>query len=447
MYHTLPHLSSTPAACHLELGESDEQRLTSFLRAAYLASIVDQDTERGARKTNPLHKGVADYIEAVSHRSGVPLVLSSLDSHYRYRNIGKPVVQGRFIQEKQGDAGFEGGSNELVCVEVKFPTKTYGKNEINHFEILLGQVANLKLNIGEKKQQFFFVQVRRTEFPVDTKDGASNEKTEVLTNERLFKYKEVMSLSEESERMVRPDYLLFILVEIQVKGAEDAVGQIPELAFRDNKQALRDKVRPEVVAFEALLAKMKHYMNLDYEAQHFDTVTTLWPSAYQANSLSLLPTLYPAEARLKKDVTLDSATQQITNLTKDLSDLLEAADDKADSARKRLNDKVTRLSAKSSNPAVANQVIRSVLWDWFLAEHDRLVAEISDCRQTWLRDRYAELTFSINPSVQGEDLTPESLEFLRLYGPSPTADLGQYGAVMPLSGSSAPALPSPPGNP
>ena len=444
MYHKLPCLSNAPTALQLEPHETDEQRLTSFLRAAYLASIVDQDAERGARKTNPLHKGVADYIEAVSRRAGTPLTLTSLDSHYRHRHIGKPVVQGRFIQEKQGDAGFDKDADELVCVEVKFPTKTYGKNEINHFEILLGQVANLKLNNGEKKQKFFFVQVRRTEFPVDTKDGASGEKTEVLTNERLFKYKEVMSLSAEAECVVRPDYLMFILVEIKITGASGFPSLIPELAFREDKQALRNMVKPEVDAFEALLAKMKRLMNLQYEAEH---ASALWPSDYKPNPLGCLSSLYPSVARIKKDCTVASAEQQIKTLIEDLSKFLDAADDKADSLRKRLLDRIEKLSAKASAPAEASQVIRSALWDSLVAEHLQLILEVENLRQVWLDSRCPTLTVSISPAVQGDSLSDTSLAFLKQYGPSSTADLGQYGQPMPLYGSGAPEHPSQPGSP
>lgn len=444
MYHNRPCLSSALTALQLEPHETDEQRLTSFLRAAYLASIVDQDAERGARKTNPLHKGVADYIEAVSQRRGPPLTLTSLDSHYRHRNIGKPVVQGRFIQEKQGDAGFDGESDELVCVEVKFPTKTYGKNEINHFEILLGQVANLKLNAGEKKQKFFFVQVRRTEFPVDTKDGASGEKTEVLTNERLFKYKEVMSLSAEAECVVRPDYLLFILVEIKVTDAATASSLIPELAFRDNKQALRDMVKPEVEAFEVMLAKMKRLMNVQHEAT---LATTLWPSNYQPNPLSCLPSLYLPVARIKKDCTVAFAEQQVEKLVEELDNFLGAADDKADGIRKRLIDKLEKLSSKASDPSMASQVIRSALWDSLVAEHAKLVRSIEELRQAWLDSRCRTLTVSISPATPGGHLTDESLAFLRQYGPSPEADLGQYGQAMLLSGSGVPVHPTQPGSP
>lgn len=369
--------------------------------------------------------------------------MTSLDSHYRHRHIGKPVVQGRFIQEKQGDAGFDKDADELVCVEVKFPTKTYGKNEINHFEILLGQVANLKLNNGEKKQKFFFVQVRRTEFPVDTKDGASGEKTETLTNERLFKYKEVMSLSAEAECVVRPDYLMFILVEIKITDAS-GTSLIPELAFRADKQALRDMVKPEVEAFEAMLAKMKRLMNLQYEAEH---ATALWPSDYKPKPLSFLSSLYPPIARIKKDCAVASAEQEIGILITELSKFLDAADDKADSIRKRLIDKIEKLSAKASAPVEASQVIRSALWDSLVAEHLQLVQDIESLRQTWLDSRCSTLTVSISPAIQGERLTDTSLAFLKQYGPSPTADLGQYGQAMPFSGSGAPRHPSQPGSP
>lgn len=170
---------------------------------------------RSNRKLIPLHSCIARFVSA------------ALGSEYSVRSLGigdhkEEQIEGQYYA-KRVDIAVIDGNKPIAAIGLKFVTSNYKQNNVNYFENMLGETANLR----RKNCGYAQVIVIRKEIPYQSKSGKTV-KTERISEKNLLKYAQLV---KDRDYPHRPDLMSIAIVDFPAN-------QLPRLAEEDSDLGL-----------------------------------------------------------------------------------------------------------------------------------------------------------------------------------------------------------------
>lgn len=187
-----------------------------FLKAA--GESLDLFYRHGARsnrKLIPQHSCIARFVS------------TTLDPEYSIKSLGigddkEEKITGQYYA-KRVDIAVIDGNKLIAAIGLKFVTSNYKQNNVNYFENMLGETANLR----RKNCGYAQVIVIRKEMPYKLKSGKTT-KTERISEKNLLKY---VQLVKDKDYPHRPDLMSIAIVDFPTN-------QLPRLAEEDSDLGL-----------------------------------------------------------------------------------------------------------------------------------------------------------------------------------------------------------------
>lgn len=115
------------------------------------------------------------------------------------------------------------GNKPIAAIGLKFVTSNYKQNNVNYFENMLGETANLR----RKNYGYAQVIIIRKEIPYKSKSGKTT-KTKRISEKNLRKY---VQLFKDKDYPHRPDLMSIAIVDFPAN-------QLPRLAEEDSDLGL-----------------------------------------------------------------------------------------------------------------------------------------------------------------------------------------------------------------
>ena len=170
---------------------------------------------RSNRKLVPLHSCIARFVSA------------ALGSKYSVSSLGigddkEKQIEGQYYA-KRVDIAVINDNKPIAAIGLKFVTSNYKQNNVNYFENMLGETANLRRNNCGYTQ----VIVIRKEMPYKLKSGKTT-KMEHISEKNLLKY---VRLVKDKDHPHRPDLMSIAIVDFPTN-------QLPRLAEEDSDLGL-----------------------------------------------------------------------------------------------------------------------------------------------------------------------------------------------------------------
>lgn len=152
---------------------------------------------RSNQKLIPLHSCIARFVSA------------ALGSEYSIRSLGigddkEEQIEGQYYA-KRVDIAVIDGNKLTAAIGLKFITSNYKQNNVNYFENMLGETANLR----RKNCRYAQVIVIRKEIPYQSKSGKTI-KIERISEKNLLKY---VQLVKDKDYPHRPDLMSIAIVD------------------------------------------------------------------------------------------------------------------------------------------------------------------------------------------------------------------------------------------
>lgn len=170
---------------------------------------------RSNRKLVPLHSCLARFVS------------TALGDKYSVSSLGIGDDKEKQIAEqyyaKRVDIAVIGDNKPIAAIGLKFVTSNYKQNNVNYFENMLGETANLR----RKNCRYTQVIVIRKEMPYKLKSGKTT-KTERISEKNLLKY---VHLVKDKNYPHRPDLMSIAIVDFPTN-------QLPRLAEEDSELGL-----------------------------------------------------------------------------------------------------------------------------------------------------------------------------------------------------------------
>ncbi len=185
--------------------------VSEFLKA--IGESLDSFHRYGARsnrKLVPLHSCIARFVSA------------SLGSKYSVRSLGigdhkEEQIEGQYYA-KRVDIAVIDGNKPIAAIGLKFVTSNYKQNNVNYFENMLGETANLR----RKNCGYAQVIVIRKEMPYKLKSGKTT-KIERISEKNLVKYAQLV---KDKDYPHCPDLMSISIVDFPAN-------QLPRFAEED----------------------------------------------------------------------------------------------------------------------------------------------------------------------------------------------------------------------
>lgn len=190
--------------------------VSQFLKAAGESlDLFHRYGSRSNRKLVPLHSCIAHFISA------------TLGSEYFIRSLGigdskEEQIAGQYYA-KRVDIAVINDNKPIAAIGLKFVTSNYKQNNVNYFENMLGETANLR----RKNCRYAQVIVIRKEMPYKLKSGKTT-KMEHISEKNLRKY---VQLVKDKDHPHRPDLMSIAIVDFPTN-------QLPRLAEEDSELGL-----------------------------------------------------------------------------------------------------------------------------------------------------------------------------------------------------------------
>ena len=170
---------------------------------------------RSNRKLIPLHSCIARFVSA------------ALGSEYSVMSLGigdhkEEQIEGQYYA-KRVDIAVIDGNKPIAAIGLKFVTSNYKQNNVNYFENMLGETANLR----RKNCGYAQVIIIRKEMPYKLKSGKTT-KIERISEKNLRKY---VQLFKDKDYPHRPDLISIAIVDFPAN-------QLPRLAEGDSDLGL-----------------------------------------------------------------------------------------------------------------------------------------------------------------------------------------------------------------
>ena len=190
--------------------------MSEFLKAA--GESLDSFHRHGARsnrKLIPLHSCIARFVS------------TALGSEYSVRSLGigdhkEEQIEGQYYA-KRVDIAVIDGNKPIASIGLKFVTSNYKQNNVNYFENMLGETANLR----RKNCGYAQVIVIRKEIPYKSKSGKTT-KMERISEKNLVKYAQLV---KDKDYPHRPDLMSIAIVDFPTN-------QLPQPAEEDSDLGL-----------------------------------------------------------------------------------------------------------------------------------------------------------------------------------------------------------------
>ena len=187
-----------------------------FLKAA--GESLDSFRRHGARsnrKLIPLHSCIARFVS------------TSLNPEYSIKSLGigddkEEKITGQYYA-KRVDIAVLNGDKPIAAIGLKFVTSNYKQNNVNYFENMLGETANLR----RKNCRYAQVIVIRKEVPYKSKSGKTT-KIECISEKNLIKYAQLV---KDKNYPHRPDLMSIAIVDFPAN-------RLPRLAEEDTDLCL-----------------------------------------------------------------------------------------------------------------------------------------------------------------------------------------------------------------
>ena len=115
-------------------------------------------------------------------------VSTTLKSEYSIKSLGigddkEEQIEGQYYAKRVDIAVLSSGNKPIAAIGLKFVTSNYKQNNVNYFENMLGETANLR----RKNCGYAQVIIIRKEMPYQSKSGKTV-KTERTSEKNLLKY-------------------------------------------------------------------------------------------------------------------------------------------------------------------------------------------------------------------------------------------------------------------
>lgn len=190
--------------------------MSEFLKAA--GESLDSFHRYGARsnrKLIPLHSCIARFVS------------TALGPEYSVRSLGigdhkEEQIEGQYYA-KRVDIAVIDGNKPMTAIGLKFVTSNYKQNNVNYFENMLGETANLR----RKNCGYAQVIIIRKEMPYKLKSGKTT-KIERISEKNLRKY---VQLVKDKDYPHRPDLMSIAIVDFPTN-------RLPRLAEEDSDLGL-----------------------------------------------------------------------------------------------------------------------------------------------------------------------------------------------------------------
>lgn len=152
---------------------------------------------RSNRKLKPIHHWIGSEIKK---RLGSDYSVLWLDNPKEY------TAEGKYMP-KRVDIAVLKDNKPKVMISFKFVTSNYSQNNVNYFENLIGECANLKM----AGIHFVHVFILRDKIPYLKKNGIV-EHIEKVTDKNLSKY---IKLAKDFQMKHAPDAMAIVIVSIE----------------------------------------------------------------------------------------------------------------------------------------------------------------------------------------------------------------------------------------
>lgn len=183
---------------------SKELKLKKDFLAAMTESfaVYSKYGSRSNKKLYPAHGNIAN------------LVQNALGNTYSVKSLGindnkEEKVAGKYY-DKKVDIAVIKKEKILAVTSFKFVTSNYAQNNINYFEQLMGETANIRrINCG-----FAYITILRKNMPY-LKNSGEVKKMEKITEHQLLKY---IHLLCDMDYPHKPDLLCVVLLDFDGAG-------------------------------------------------------------------------------------------------------------------------------------------------------------------------------------------------------------------------------------
>ena len=154
-------------------------------------------------------------------------VSTALGSEYSIKSLGigddkEEKIAGQYYA-KRVDIAVIRGNKPIAAIGLKFVTSNYKQNNVNYFENMLGETANLR----RKNYRYAQVIIIRKEMPYKLKSGKTT-KIECISEKNLLKY---LQLIKDKDYPHRPDLMSIAIVDFPTN-------RMPRLAEEDSDLGL-----------------------------------------------------------------------------------------------------------------------------------------------------------------------------------------------------------------
>jgi len=173
---------------------------------------------RSNKKLKPIHAWIG---QEISKR---------LDKSYSVHWVDHPnedTIEGKYLPKRVDISVLQKGKPKGV-VSFKFVTSNYSQNNVNYFENLIGECANLKM----AGIPFGHIFVLRDVIPYYKKDGDIS-KFEKVTDHNLKKY---IELSKDSNLMHSPNAMAIIIISVDESNNYVCYADITKLGLSEESQ-------------------------------------------------------------------------------------------------------------------------------------------------------------------------------------------------------------------
>ena len=177
---------------------------------------------RSNKKLKPIHSWIG---REIKKRLGESYSIMWLDNPKEYQ------INGAYLP-KFIDVAILKNDKPKVMISFKFVTSNYSQNNVNYFENLIGECANIKM----ADVNFGHILTLRDEMPYFKKDG-SVKHTEKITDKNLHKY---IKLAKDFKTKHAPDVMAIIMVSVNNDTGEVKPSNLNNLEIsKESKEFLK----------------------------------------------------------------------------------------------------------------------------------------------------------------------------------------------------------------